>query len=223
MGSAAWEAIQAAAGPMAIAMIKVTIPLTAICFVVGLTLALIVALARLSGKKYFSIPARMFISAVRGTPLLVQLFLIFYGLTQFGLNLDPYVAAVIAFSVNVAGYAAEVIRASILSVPRGQWEAAETVGMGYTTTLKRIVLPQALRTAVPPLSNTLLSLLKDTSLASVVLVSEMFRKAQEFAGVNYQFFALYGLAAFYYWIVCSVIALVQDRLEVRLDRYVATK
>lgn len=221
MNNESWEAIQGAAGPMAIAMIKVTIPLTAICFVVGLALALIVALARMSSRKYFSIPARVFISAVRGTPLLVQLFLIFYGLPQFGVNLDPYIAAVIAFSVNVAGYAAEVIRASILSVPRGQWEAAETVGMGYTTTLKRIVLPQAARTAVPPLSNTLLSLLKDTSLASVVLVSEMFRKAQEAAGVNYQFFTLYALAAAYYWVVCFVLSLVQDRLEVRLDRYVA--
>lgn len=221
MDSATWDAIQEAAGPMALAMVKVTIPLTAICFVVGISVALIVALARMSSKKYFSIPARIFISAVRGTPLLVQLFLVFYGLGQLGLKIDPYPSAVIAFSVNVAGYAAEVIRASILSVPRGQWEAANTIGMGYSTTLGRIVLPQALRTAVPPLSNTLLSLLKDTSLASVVLVSEIFRKSQEFAGVNYQFFALYSLAAFYYWIVCFALAQVQDRLEVRLDRYVA--
>ncbi|MBC7593411.1 MAG: amino acid ABC transporter permease [Kineosporiaceae bacterium] len=221
MDSAAWDAIQAAAGPMAIAMIKVTIPLTAICFILGLALALIVALARMSSRKYFSIPARVFISAVRGTPLLVQLFLIFYGLGQLGLKIDPYPSAVIAFSINVAGYAAEIIRASILSVPRGQWEAAETVGMGYSTTLKRIVLPQAARTAVPPLSNTLLSLLKDTSLAAVVLVNEVFRKAQEFAGVNFEYFALYSLAAFYYWVVCFVLSLVQDRLEVRLDRYVA--
>lgn len=221
MDSVTWDAIQAAAGPMAIAMIKVTIPLTAICFILGLALALIVALARMSSRKYFSIPARVFISAVRGTPLLVQLFLIFYGLGQLGLKIDPYPSAVIAFSINVAGYAAEIIRASILSVPRGQWEAAETVGMGYSTTLKRIVLPQAARTAVPPLSNTLLSLLKDTSLAAVVLVNEVFRKAQEFAGVNFEYFALYSLAAFYYWVVCFVLSLVQDRLEVRLDRYVA--
>lgn len=206
---------------MALAMLKVTIPLTAICFIVGLAVALIVALARMSSKKYLSIPARVFISAVRGTPLLVQLFLVFYGLGQLGFKIDPYPSAVIAFSVNVAGYAAEIIRASILSVPRGQWEAAETIGMGYSTTLKRIVLPQALRTAVPPLSNTLLSLLKDTSLASVVLVTEIFRKAQEFAGVNYQFFTLYALAAFYYWVVCFVLSQAQDRLEFRLDRYVA--
>lgn len=221
MDSVTWDAIQAAAGPMAIAMIKVTIPLTAICFILGLALALIVALARMSSRKIFSIPARVFISAVRGTPLLVQLFLIFYGLGQLGLKIDSYPAAVIAFSINVAGYAAEIIRASILSVPRGQWEAAETVGMGYSTTLKRIVLPQATRTAVPPLSNTLLSLLKDTSLASVVLVNDLFRKAQEFAGGNFQYFALYALAAFYYWVVCFVLSQLQDRLEIRFDRYVA--
>ena len=106
-------------------------------------------------------------------------------------------------------------------MPRGQWEAAETVGMGYSTTLKRIVLPPGRTYCVPPLSNTLLSLLKDTSLAAVVLVNEVFRKAQEFAGVNFEYFALYSLAAFYYWVVCFVLSLVQDRLEVRFDRYVA--
>ena len=222
MDSPTWEAIHQAAWPMALAMLKVTIPLTAICFVVGLALALIVALARMSSRKYFSIPARIFISVVRGTPLLVQLFLVFYGLGQIGLKIDPYPSAVIAFSINVAGYAAEIIRASILSVPRGQWEAADTIGMGYSMTLKRIVLPQALRTAVPPLSNTLLSLLKDTSLASTVLVVEVFHKAQEFAGVNFQYFPLYALAALYYWIVCFVLSQAQNRLEFRLDRYVAT-
>lgn len=221
MDSPTWNAIQEAAWPMALAMLKITIPLTAICFVVGLALALVVALARMSSRRIFSIPARVFISVVRGTPLLVQLFLVFYGLGQIGLKIDPYPSAVIAFSINVAGYAAEIIRASILSVPRGQWEAADTIGMGYSTTLKRIVLPQALRTAVPPLSNTLLSLLKDTSLASVVLVSDLFRKAQEFAGVNFQYFPLYALAAFYYWVVCFGLSQLQDRLEFRLDRYVA--
>lgn len=221
MDSASWDAIQEAAGPMALAMLKVTIPLTAICFVIGIALALVIALARMSSRRIFSIPARVFISIVRGTPLLVQLFLVFYGLGQIGLKIDPYPSAVIAFSINVAGYAAEIIRASILSVPRGQWEAADTIGMGYSTTLKRIVLPQALRTAVPPLSNTLLSLLKDTSLASTVLVSEIFRKGQEFAGVNFQYFPLYALAAFYYWVVCFVLSTLQNRLEFRLDRYVA--
>lgn len=217
-----WGLIQDTAWPMLVALAKVTIPLTALSFVLGLVLALFVALARMSSRKYFSMPARAFISAVRGTPLLVQLSLIYFGLPQFGIQIDPFPSAVLAFSINVAGYAAEVIRASILSIPKGQWEAGTTIGMDYGTTLRRIVLPQASRMAVPPLSNTLISLLKDTSLASVILVSEMFRVAQVAAAQSFQFFTLYLLAAAYYWVVCLVLSFAQGRLEARFDRYVAT-
>ena len=116
---------------------------------------------------------------------------------------------------------AEIIRAAILSVPRGQWEAAETIGMGYAATLRRIILPQAARTAVPPLSNTLISLVKDTSLASVVLVTELLRVAQIAAAPTFQFFALYGVAALIYWVICLILSFVQGRLETRLERHVA--
>ncbi|MGE1166829.1 amino acid ABC transporter permease, partial [Peribacillus simplex] len=91
----------------------------------------------------------------------------------------PYTAAVIGFSLNVGAYASEIIRASILSIPKGQWEAAYTIGMTYPQALKRVILPQATRVSIPPLSNTFISLVKDTSLASLILVTEMFRKAQE--------------------------------------------
>ncbi|MGI3782519.1 MAG: amino acid ABC transporter permease, partial [Janthinobacterium lividum] len=209
------------AGPMAIAALNRTIPLTAISFIIGLAIALVVALMRLSRVGIVSQVARFYVSVIRGTPLLVQLFLIFYGLPAIGLTFNPFTAAIIAFSLNVGGYAAEIIRAAILSVPRGQWEAAETIGMGYATTLRRIVLPQAARTAVPPLSNTLISLVKDTSLASVVLVTELLRVAQVAAAPTFKFFALYGVAAAYYWVICLVLSFVQGRLEHRLERYVA--
>lgn len=216
-----WGLISDNAWPMLEALLKVTIPLTALSFVLGLILALFVALARMSSRKYFSLPARAFVSAVRGTPLLVQLTLIYFGLGEFGLKIDPFPSAVIAFSVNVAGYAAEVIRGSILSIPKGQWEAGTTIGMDYGTTLRRIVLPQAARTAVPPLSNTLISLLKDTSLASVILVSEMYRVAQVAGAQSFEFFPLYLTAAVYYWVVCVGLSFIQGRLEFRFDRYVA--
>ena len=216
-----WDLVKETAGPMALAALKATIPLTLISFVVGLAIALVVALMRLSRVGVVSQVARFYVSVIRGTPLLVQLFLIFYGLPAIGLTFNPFTAAVIAFSLNVGGYAAEIIRAAILSVPRGQWEAAQTVGMGYTTTLRRIVLPQAARTAVPPLSNTLISLVKDTSLASVVLVTELLRVAQVAAAPTFKFFALYGVAAAYYWVICLVLSFVQGRLEHRLERYVA--
>jgi cystine transport system permease protein len=165
--------------------------------------------------------ARFYVSVIRGTPLLLQLFIVFYGLPSFGVTLDPWPSAIIALSLNVGGYASEAIRGAILAVPRGQWEAAMTVGMGRVNTLRRIVLPQASRIAVPPLSNTLISLVKDTSLVSVVLVTELLREAQVIAGQSFEFFTLYGVAAVYYWVVCLVLSFGQTRLETRLSRYVA--
>ncbi|MDV6281291.1 amino acid ABC transporter permease [Rhodococcus jostii] len=207
--------------PMLKATVTMTIPLTIISFTIGLVIALLVALARISSIRPLSVIARFYVSIIRGTPLLVQLFIVFYALPQFGVVLDPFPAAVIAFSLNVGGYAAEVIRSAILSIPKGQWEAAQTIGMGYTTTLQRIVLPQATRVAVPPLSNTLISLVKDTSLASTILVTELLRVAQLAAAPTFDFFALYSVAALYYWVICIFLSAVQGRLEARLDRYVA--
>ena len=114
---------------------------------------------------------------------------------EFGIKIDPFPAAVIAFSLNVGGYAAEIIRSAIQSIPKGQWEAAETIGFNYVGALRRIILPQAARVAVPPLSNTLISLVKDTSLASTILVTELLRTAQIVAAPTFEFFALYGTAA----------------------------
>jgi ABC-type amino acid transport system permease subunit len=151
----------------------------------------------------------------------VQLFIVFYGLPQVGVDLDPYPAAILALSLNVGGYAAEIMRAAILSVPRGQYEAATVIGMDYGQSMRRVVLPQAARTAVPPLSNSLLSLIKDTSLASLVLVPELFREAQVTAAATFEYLPLYALAALYFWIVCYLVSLAQGPLERRLSRYVA--
>lgn len=217
----AWKLIADNLWPLAKAAITVTIPLTIISFIVGLVIALGVALARLSKNKALSNVARFYISLIRGTPLLVQLFIVFFALPEFGIRIDPFPAAVIAFSLNVGGYAAEIIRSSIQSIPKGQWEAAETIGFNYVGALRRIILPQAARVAVPPLSNTLISLVKDTSLASTILVTELFRTAQNVAAPTFEFFALYGTAAVYYWVICLVLSFGQSRLEHRLERYVA--
>jgi len=215
------ELVRSSLGPLLEGLLLGTLPLTAVSFVLGLALALVLALMRLSGRRLVSTLARSYVSVIRGTPLLLQLFIIFYGLPSIGLTIDPFPSAVIAFTLNVGGYASEAVRASILAVPRGQWEAAMTVGMNRATTLRRVVLPQASRIAVPPLSNTLISLVKDTSLASTILVTELLRKAQEIAAPSFEFFTLYGVAAVYYWVVCLVLSFGQTRLETRLSRYVA--
>jgi cystine transport system permease protein len=216
-----WRLILHSLGPLAKAAITKTIPLTIISFVIGLVIALVVALARLSSNVVVSNIARFYISVIRGTPLLVQLFIVFFALPELGVRIDPFPAAVIAFSLNVGGYAAEIIRGAIQSIPKGQWEAAETIGLDYVDSLRRIILPQATRVAVPPLSNTLISLVKDTSLASTILVTELLRQAQIIAAPTFEFFALYGTAAVYYWVICLVLSFGQSRLERRLERYVA--
>ena len=207
--------------PLARGALTGTIPLALVSFAIGLVLALGVALARISHSALLRGAARVFISLIRGTPLLVQLFIIFYALPSLGVVIDPFPSAVIAFSLNVGGYAAEAIRAAILSVPRGQWEAAQTIGLSRAATLNRVILPQAARVAVPPLSNTFISLVKDTSLASSIMVVELLRQAQNIAAPTYEFLALYSLAAVYYWVICTVLSALQQRLELRLERGVA--
>lgn len=216
-----WQLVLDNLWPLAKAAITMTIPLTIISFAIGLVIALAVALARLSPNVVLTNAARFYISIIRGTPLLVQLFIVFFALPEFGVKIDPFPAAIIAFSLNVGGYAAEIIRSAIQSIPKGQWEAAETIGMNYFGALRRIILPQAARVAVPPLSNTLISLVKDTSLASTILVTELLRQAQIIAAPTFEFFALYGTAAVYYWVICLVLSFGQSRVERRLERYVA--
>ncbi|WP_180987386.1 amino acid ABC transporter permease [Arthrobacter sp. AFG20] len=216
-----WDLIWSSFGPIVTGAVTGTIPLTLASFAIGLALALLVALMRLSRNAVVSGVARFYVSVIRGTPLLVQLFVIFYGLPSLGVKLDPWPSAIIAFSLNIGGYAAEVIRAAILSVPKGQWEAGHTIGMSRGQSLRRIILPQAARVSVPPLSNTFISLVKDTSLASLILVTELFRNAQQIAAFSQEFMVLYLEAALVYWIICLALSSGQSVLERRLDRYVA--
>lgn len=216
-----WTLLLDSFWPMVLAGLRGTIPLSLASFAIGLVIALGMALLRLSRNVVLRGVARFYISVIRGTPLLVQLFVIFYGLPAVGVVIDPFPAAVIAFSLNVGGYAAEVIRAAILSVPRGQWEAAHVVGLSPRKTLTRIILPQAARVSVPPLSNTFISLVKDSSLASLILVTELFRQAQNIAAFSYEFMAIYLEAALIYWLFCLVLSAGQGVLERRLDRHVA--
>jgi cystine transport system permease protein len=216
-----WELVQEAFWPLLRGTLVGTIPLALISMALALNLALGVAMARLYGPRPVQWLARAYVSVIRGTPLLVQLFIVFYGLPSIGVKIDPWPSAVIALSLNVAGYAAEIIRAAVQSVPKGQWEAAYTVGMNRRLTLQRIILPQAVRVSVPPLSNSFISLVKDTSLTSLILVTEMFREAQEVAASSGEFMTLYVMAAVYYWVVCLALSAGQSRLETRLERHVA--
>ncbi len=192
-----------------------TVLLSVVGMGAGVVLGFGLALMRLSRTALLRWPAAAYVSAFRGTPLLVQLFLIYYGLPQFGMEMPPLVAAGIGFSLNVAAYACEILRSAIAAVDRGQWEAASVLGMSRGQALRRVILPQAARTAVAPLSNSFIGLVKDTSLAATIQVPELFRQAQLITARTYEIFTMYLAAAAIYWIVSTVLAALQHRLERR--------
>ncbi|KIQ84623.1 cysteine ABC transporter permease [Aeromonas sp. L_1B5_3] len=202
--------------PLLSAGLIFTVPLTLITFVLGILLGLLVALARLYGPTPLVALVRFYVWLIRGTPLLVQLFLIFYGLPSVGIVLDAFTAAVIGFTLNIGAYSSEIIRATLAAIPKGQWEAAYSIGMNWPQVMWRVILPQAARIAVPPLSNTFISLVKDTSLAAAVTVPELFQAAQRLASVTYEPLILYSETALIYLMFSSVLSTLQDRLERKL-------
>ncbi|CAM3911445.1 amino acid ABC transporter permease [Aeromonas bestiarum] len=202
--------------PLLSAGLIFTVPLTLITFVLGILLGFLVALARLYGPTPLVVLVRFYVWLIRGTPLLVQLFLIFYGLPSAGIVLDAFTAAVIGFTLNIGAYSSEIIRATLAAIPKGQWEAAYSIGMNWSQVMWRVILPQAARIAVPPLSNTFISLVKDTSLAAAVTVPELFQAAQRLASVTYEPLILYIETAIIYLLFSSVLSTLQNRLERRL-------
>jgi cystine transport system permease protein len=205
-----------------LAGIRFTVPLTILSFAFGLTLGLITAITRLFAPGPIAMIARFYVWVIRGTPLLVQLFVIFYGLPSVGILLDAFPAALIGFTLNVGAYSSEIIRAGIASVPKGQWEAAYSIGMTWRQAMRRTILPQASRVAVPPLSNTFISLVKDTSLAAAITVPELFQSAQRIVATTYEPLILYIEAALIYLALSSILSNLQAWLERRFSRYGGT-
>lgn len=199
--------------------LTMTLPLTALSFAFALVIAVAAALVQFAGVRVLKPLARSYIWVVRGTPLLVQLFVVFYGLPRLGILLDPFPAAVLVFAVNEGAYAAETVRAALEAVPAGQFEAAACVGMTYLQTMRRIALPQALRTAFPPLSNSLIALMKDTSLAANITVTEMFMAAQRINARVYEPLALYLEVGLIYLLFSTVLTRLQRVGERRLGAY----
>lgn len=203
--------------------LTMTIPLTVISFALAMVIAVVVALVQFANIRVLKQLARFYIWVIRGTPLLVQLFVVFYGLPDLGILLDPFPAAVLVFSINEGAYCAETMRAALEAVPVGQIEAGYCVGMSYLQIMWRIVLPQALRTAFPPLSNSLIGMVKDTSLAANITVMEMFMATQRIVARTYETMALYCEVALIYLLFSTVLTWLQRFGEKRLNTYGAEK
>ncbi len=184
----------------------------------GLLLGFMLAMMRLSHFWPFSLISRFYVSIFRGTPLIAQLFMIYYGLPQFGIELEPMPAALIGLSLNTAAYTSETLRAAISSIEKGQWEAAASIGMTRWQALYRVILPQAGRTALPPLGNSFIGLVKDTSLAATIQVPELFRQAQLITSRTMEVFTMYLAASLIYWIMATLLSALQNRLEAHVNR-----
>lgn len=199
--------------------LAVTIPLTVISFALAMVIAIAVALIQFAKVRVLKDIARFYVWVIRGTPLLVQLFVVFYGLPGIGILIDPFPAAVIVFAINEGAYCAETIRAGLEAVPYGQVEAGECVGMSYMQIMRRILLPQALRISFPTLANSVISMIKDTSLAANITVTEMFMATQRIVARTYEPLALYIEVGFIYLVFCTVLTRLQRYGERKLGRY----
>ncbi len=184
----------------------------------GLCVGVVVAIMGIGHNPVLRRIARGYVSLMRGTPLLVQIFVIYYGLPDIGITFDPTSAGILALTANAGAYLSESMRGAILGISQGQWDAARSLGLGYLQILRYVICPQALRLAVPSLGNTLISLIKDTSLVSVITVTELLRSAQEVIAATFQPLPLYLTAAAIYWLLSTGMATVQRHVEARLAR-----
>lgn len=196
--------------------IKVTVPLTIASFALSVVIGLFLALFQITNLKGLKQFSQFYIWVFRGTPLIVQLFIIFFGLPGFGIVLDAFPAAVLGFGLNLGAYNAEVFRSAILSIPKGQSEAAAMIGLSYPQTMVRVILPQSFPVAFPNLFNNLISLLKDTSLAASITVVELFAVTQQIAARTYEYFGLYLEAALVYLFFSTLLTFLQNYLEKKL-------
>ena len=207
--------------PLLKAGLTFTVPLALISFSIGIVLALMVALIRVFGKGPLVFIVKFYVWIIRGTPLLVQLFIIFYGLPSLGVTLNAFISAVIGFTLSVGAYNSETIRGAILSVPKGQWEAANALGMSKSQAMLSVILPQAIKVAIPSLSNSFISLVKDTSLAATITVAELFQVAQQVTARTYEPLWLYIEVAFIYLMFCSVLTYLQAKMEGWYSRHLS--
>lgn len=179
----------------------------------GLIVGFVLAVARILPSRLSQVPATVYVSMMRGTPLLVQVFIIYYGLPSIGISFQPLTAGILALSLNAGAYISESLRGAIIGIGRGQWSAGYSLGMTYWQNLRYVVLPQAMRLAVPSMSNTLISLIKDTSLVSVITVTELLLATKDVIATTFQPLPLYLAAAGIYWVLSLCLEAVQARLE----------
>jgi cystine transport system permease protein len=218
MDVSALAALLREAAPVMLKGAGYTLVFAVAAMVGGLVLGFPTAILRVAPWAPLRWPAAVYVSLFRGTPLLVQLFVIYYGLPSVGIEFTPVSAGILALSLNAGAYLSESLRGAIAGVAQGQWRAAFSLGLTWPQALGHVILPQALRMAVPSMSNTLISLIKDTSLVSVITMTELMLVTKELISVTFQPLPLYIAAAIIYWLLSLFFEALQRRAERRFNR-----
>ena len=209
--------------PLMKAGLKMTVPLTLVSFALGMILAFVTAMCRISKNKLLSKTAQLYVWVIRGTPMIVQLFVIFYGLPKVGIMFSPIVSAIIGLTISEGAYDSEIIRAALTSIPKGQWEACHALGMSKLQTLLNVIIPQAALIAVPSLGNMFISLVKDTSLTAILTVREVFQIGQQIVAVTFEPLWIYLEVGVIYLIYSTVLSQLQGVLERKLGKHMLVK
>ena len=202
--------------PYVILGLPYTLGISLLSFFLGNVMGILLALMRLSDGGWLRYPARIYISVMRGVPLLVVLFILYFGLPYIGVQLSALICALIGFTAVSSAYMAEIFRSAIAAVDLGQWEAARALGLPKEPIFKDIILPQALRIAVAPLGNVIIDMVKSSSLAAMITVPDIFQNAKIIGGREYDYMSMYILIAFIYWLLSFGLEILQEKLEKRL-------
>ncbi|MGG1660277.1 amino acid ABC transporter permease [Brevibacillus sp. NRS-1366] len=205
--------------PLLEGTLNYTIPLSIVSFLLSIPLAFVVAMSARSHNKWLRYPSQFYVWIIRGTPVLLHLYLIFYGLPSIGIVLPAFLTVAISFTIAEGAYSSEIVRTAIDSVAQSQWRAGYALGMTRSQTFRRIVLPQAVRISIPPLGNQFISLVKTSSLAALVTLQDLFGVAKQIAATTYEPLLLFIVAGFYYLAICSILTFIQHRMERRFGHY----
>ncbi|MFS1663959.1 amino acid ABC transporter permease [Streptococcus sp. zg-JUN1979] len=205
--------------PYVLSGLPYTLGISALSFMTGSVLGILIAIMRRSNKAMLAILARIYVSTMRGVPMIVVLFMLYFGLPYLDMELPALLCAYIGFSLVSAAYISEVFRSAIEAVDKGQWEAAVALGLSQKVVIRKIILPQAFRIAIPPLGNVVIDMVKSSSLAAMITVPDIFQNAKIVGGREWDYMSMYILVGFIYWSLCFILEYYQTKLEKRLKTY----
>ncbi len=209
--------------PLFLTGLKLTVSISVLAILIGMVIGFITCLFRISKNVLLKAVSGIYVWIIRGTPMIVQAFIVYFGIPQViqlfvpGFKIDSYTAGLITLSLNAGAYLSEVFRGGLMAIPKGQTEAARSLGLSKTKTMIKVILPQAIKISIPSMVNQFIITIKDSSILSVIGLADLVNRAKVYVGSSYQFFATYTVVALYYLVIISILMVISAYLEKRLS------